>query len=147
MSEVHRRSRFPASLGRREPYNFQRRRTLLQENNIPDLYRPPYNAPRHAAGRLRARCGSNAQQSCVPATALAQKNQERITVQKLMPKTLKTNRKIDEKSIKNESKIDQNRGLGGVWADSGSQTRLGRRLDSQKSPTWVQLGPTWPQLG
>ena len=25
--------------------------------------------PRHAAGRLRARCGSNAQQSCVPATA------------------------------------------------------------------------------
>ena len=61
--------RFPAPLGRREPPNFQIRRTLLQENNTPDLYRPPYNARRHAAGRLRARCGSNAQQSCVPATA------------------------------------------------------------------------------
>ena len=34
-----------------------------------DLYRPPSNARRHAAGRLRARCGSQAQQSCVPATA------------------------------------------------------------------------------
>ena len=29
------------------------------------------NAPWHAAGRLRAPCGSNAQQSCVPATALS----------------------------------------------------------------------------
>ena len=45
--------------------------TLLQKNITLDLYRPPSNAPRHAAGCLRAQCGSNAQQSCVPVTALS----------------------------------------------------------------------------
>ena len=35
--------------------------------------------------------------------------------------------KIDERSSKNPSNIDQNRGLEGVWADSGSQVRLRRR--------------------
>ena len=51
----------------------KRRKTYCRKTTYrktTDLCRPPSSEPRHAAGRLRARCGSNAQQSCVPATAL-----------------------------------------------------------------------------
>ena len=46
----------------------RRRKTYCRKTT--DLFRPPYNERRHAAGRLRARCGSTAQQSCEPATEL-----------------------------------------------------------------------------
>ena len=52
---------------------YERRRNSTAEKLPTDLYRPPYNARRHAAGRLRAWCGSRAQQSCVSATALEPK--------------------------------------------------------------------------
>ena len=45
----------------------------LHAENLQTLYRSPASGPRHAAGLLRARCGSKAQQSCVSATALEQK--------------------------------------------------------------------------
>ena len=42
----------------------------LHAENLQTLYRSPASGRRHAAGLLRARCGSKAQQSCVPDTAL-----------------------------------------------------------------------------
>jgi len=42
--------------------------------------------------------------------------------------TKKIDQQIDQKSTNNRPKIDQNPGLEGVWADSGSQARLGKHL-------------------
>ena len=62
-----------AQLGRREPPIIKEKKDLVQQDYLQKDLRTlqtPVSEPRHAAGRLRARCGSNAQQSCVPATAL-----------------------------------------------------------------------------
>ena len=82
----HPRSRFsPGSLPVRssatpwEDYNFKEEEDYCRQTTYrpitETIYRPlqrtPSNARRHALGRLRARCGSNAQQSCVPATTLS----------------------------------------------------------------------------
>ena len=49
------------------------------------------------------RGGSNAQQSCVPATALG----ARLYQSKIVRKSIENRSKIDQKSIKNRSRIDQ----------------------------------------
>ena len=38
---------------------------IYEEENLQTSTRPPYAVRRHAAGPLRARCGSKAQQSCL----------------------------------------------------------------------------------
>ena len=43
---------------------------IKEEENLQTSTRPPYAGRRHAAGPLRARCGSTARRSRVPATAL-----------------------------------------------------------------------------
>ena len=50
-----------------------KRRRKTSEGRLQKIYesvRPGYSEPRHAAGRLRARCGSKTPQSGEPATAL-----------------------------------------------------------------------------
>ena len=63
---------YPAQLGRQEPPIIKEKKDLVQQDYLQKDLRTlqtPVSEPRHAAGRLRARCGSNAQQSCGPATA------------------------------------------------------------------------------
>ena len=97
----------------------------LHAENLQTLYRSPASGPRHAAGRLRARCGSKAQQSCVSATALEQKIMRGLSIrinQKSRKKMIKKRSKhrpetyqiamqnrpnIDRKSIEHRSTIDQ----------------------------------------
>ena len=105
------------------------------------------------------RCLSKAQRSCVPATALEQKitatksrneheHQSKIDGQKLIheqatnyQKSTKKRSKNVQKSSKNPPKIDQNRGLEGVWSDSGSQVRLGTKLGWPRCDFRGQDGP------
>ena len=64
---------YPAQLGRQEPPIIKEKKDLVQQDYLQKDLRTlqtPVSEPRHAAGRLRARCGSTAQQSCEPATAL-----------------------------------------------------------------------------
>ena len=49
--------------------------------------------------------------------------------------------KIVQKSSKNPPQIDQNRGLEGVWSDSGSQGRLGTQLGWPRCDFRGQDGP------
>ena len=72
---------YPAQLGRQEPPIIKEKKDLVQQDYLQKDLRTlqtPVSEPRHAAGRLRARCGSKAQQSCVPATALSNYDQSRI---------------------------------------------------------------------
>ena len=63
--------------------------------------------------------------------------------QKLDQTSIKNQSKIDLKSIRNRPKINQNRSLEGVWADSGSQVRLGRLLERFLCDLAANIGPTW----
>ena len=66
---------YAAQPGRQEPPIIKEKKDLVQQDYLQKDLRTlqtPVSEPRHAAGRLRARCGSNAQRSCVSATALAQ---------------------------------------------------------------------------
>ena len=98
---------------------------------------------------------SKAQRSCVPATALEQKvtttksrNEHEHQSKKLIHEQAKKYQKSTNKlstivqtSSKNPPKIDQNRGLEGVWSDSGSQVRLGTQLGWPRCDFRGQDGP------
>ena len=57
--------------------------------------------------------------------------------------SIKNRSKIHQKSIKNPSKIIQNRGWGGSWSLSG---RLGRVL-GHLAAFWARLEASWERLG
>ena len=61
---------YPAQLGRQEPPIIKEKKDLVQQDYLQKDLRTlqtPVSEPRHAAGRLRARCGyPTAQRSCVP---------------------------------------------------------------------------------
>ena len=50
---------------------------------------------------------------------------------------------LDRKSTKNRSKTKENRCLEGVWAESSSQARFGRRLGRCLCDSGANMGPTW----
>ena len=118
---------------------------IFEERNLTELYRSPASGPRHAAGLLRARCGSKAQQSCVSATALEQKIMRGLSIRinqksrKKMIEPIKYQSKIDRKSIENQSNIYQKSikkgsksklggDLGGFWLPSASWEACGVAL-------------------
>ena len=94
----------------------------------------------HAAGRLRARCGSNAQQSCVPATAPRTHVMKQQSDGDAMKKSMKNGSKINPKSINNETKIDQKSPEIEVWRRLGDVLEASRgflgRLGSIFGVSW-----------
>ena len=103
-------TRGPGSQLVRAPGAQSRRRKSeerLPTDRLQNLYRAPPNAPRHAAGRLRVRCGSKAPQSGEPATALDQKRISTKNQDNIVAILVKTQIKIIGKTIETHSKIAQ----------------------------------------
>ena len=93
------------------------------------MQRPSASGRGHASGRLRARCGSKAQQSCVPATAPRMHVMKQQSDGDAMKKSMANGSKINQNSIKNGPKVDQKSSKIEVWNGPGQ--------------VWRRLGPSW----
>ena len=94
---------------------------------------------------------SNAQQSCVPATAprthVIKQQSDGDAMKKICEKWIKNQSKINQKWTKNQSKIARNGGLEASWRRLGGVLgRLGSVLGCLGKFRAV-LGPSWSVLG